>query len=121
MKKLITTPEQMTTVQLDHLRGNEIIAYRCKSKTEVYRILSPLIPLISAEAARGGSRYGSFTAIAEVGPKYGFVYMGGSGTMPSYIENTWIASIEAALKAPRQLFVFASQDELLQAILHRKF
>jgi len=94
MKHLVLKENE---INIDELRGDELIAYKCKSDKESYAVLCKIW-------------HGN----------YGFLALNNSDSNPRYVGQTWISAIKLAAKN-RDLKVFYSMQEMLEAMVNKEF
>ena len=96
MRHLINK-EKKTEVTISDLNGDELIAYKCKSDSGAYAVLSKLTNF-----------------------QWGFIPLNNSNSNPRYIGKGWFSSIKEASKS-RDLKVFDSMKEMLSAMINKEF
>jgi hypothetical protein len=99
MKNLIVE-ETCENITIDKLKGIEIVSYKCKGNKNQYATLCKL-----------GKTYPA---------QYGFCVIGDSTSAPRFESNSWMDSIKEASKI-RNLKIFNSSEELIEAIYTKKF
>jgi hypothetical protein len=104
MKKIISVAKPQE-VRSSELKGNEVVAYRSKN-SENYCILAKLV---------NKKMYGD--KVQEV---FGFVPLGSSSSEPRFVSDTWQGAIEVASQT-RSVFMFETWQEMLQAMLNKRF
>jgi hypothetical protein len=102
MKTLVKTTPTVPTITIEELRGDELICYKCKGTNhkDGVAVLTEL-------------PYNSLGVI------YGFINLGYSNSLPTYLKPTRNESIAEAMKN-RTLRVFNTQKEMLTAILNNE-
>jgi len=111
--KTIVNKKACKEISIEQLKGNEVVAYKCKSPTSVakknYAVLARL---------HGPICYTHPTTSPD--SSYGFIPLGESDTKPRYMSNTWRGAINLASES-RELKVFYSFKEMLDAMYNGLF
>lgn len=105
MKKIITQV-QSDSIYLDNLIGNEIVAYKCKGNS--HAILRKTVAIDRDRIPR--CIHG-----------YGFINLSYPSSSAVFVENNMKLSIQKAINAGREVFVFDNEKDFCLAIVDNIF
>jgi hypothetical protein len=103
MKKIVT--ESVSEIKLNSLDGHEIVAYQCKSSSNV--------AILARLGTSGEVRAGM------IQNKFGFVPLGDSQGKPRYFGGSFYDSIENAMVC-REVYIFDNTIELCKWVVRLK-
>ncbi len=99
MKRIIS--QTNNTITVNELTGKELVAYKSKD----------------------GKKFGYLSRLNSNGQpdSFGFISLYDTGRPPSFISNSALKSIQIAIDAQRDVRMFATTEEMLDAIRNQTF